>query len=114
MLRNFAIIRVLAFLNNPKDLDPSYKMDLDFWDCFGRKISPTYNRRNTVPVFRKHWLLAVQLLILSDFGLLNQIIIDHFQFLTLDNKKQLTLITSYDLQLELDEIVLMRPDNKCF
>ena len=24
--------------NNPKDLDPSYKMDLDFWDCFGRKI----------------------------------------------------------------------------
>ena len=21
---------------NAKDLDPSYKMDLDFWDCFGR------------------------------------------------------------------------------
>ena len=20
-----------SFLNNPKDLDPSYKMDLDFW-----------------------------------------------------------------------------------
>ena len=33
----FAIIQVLSFLNNPKDLDPSYKMDLDFWDCFGRK-----------------------------------------------------------------------------
>ena len=32
-----AIIRVLPFLNNPKDLDPSYKMDLDLWDCFGRK-----------------------------------------------------------------------------
>ena len=30
-------IPVLPFLNNPKDLDPSYKMDLDFWDCFGRK-----------------------------------------------------------------------------
>ena len=30
-------MRVLSFLNNPKDLDPSYKMDLDFWDCFGRK-----------------------------------------------------------------------------
>ena len=30
----YAIIRVLSFLNNPKDLDPSYKMDLDFWDCF--------------------------------------------------------------------------------
>ena len=34
---NFAIIRVLPFLNNLKDLDPSYKMDLDLWDCFGRK-----------------------------------------------------------------------------
>ena len=22
---------------NPKDLDQSYKMDLDFWDCFGRE-----------------------------------------------------------------------------
>ena len=30
----------LPFLNNPKDLDPSYKiykMDLDFCDCFGMK-----------------------------------------------------------------------------
>ena len=35
--RNFAIIQVLSFLINPKDLDPSYKMDLDFWDCFTRK-----------------------------------------------------------------------------
>ena len=26
----FAIIRALVFLNNPEDLDPSYKMDLDF------------------------------------------------------------------------------------
>ena len=34
---NFAIIQVLPFLNNPNNLDPSYKMDLDFWDCFGRK-----------------------------------------------------------------------------
>ena len=23
--------------NNPKDLDPSYKMDLDLWGCFGRE-----------------------------------------------------------------------------
>ena len=22
------------FQNNPKNLDPSYKMDVDFWDCF--------------------------------------------------------------------------------
>ena len=37
VLCNFAVIRVLPFLNNPKDLDPSYKTDLEFWDCFGRK-----------------------------------------------------------------------------
>ena len=24
------------FQNNPKDLDPSCKMDLDLWDCLGR------------------------------------------------------------------------------
>ena len=37
VLCNFALIQVLPFLNNLKNLDPSYKMDLDFWDCFGRK-----------------------------------------------------------------------------
>ena len=26
-----------TFLTNRKDLDPSYKTDLDLWDCFGRK-----------------------------------------------------------------------------
>ena len=31
---NFAVLRVLPFLNRSKDLDPSFKMDLDFWDCF--------------------------------------------------------------------------------
>ena len=30
------MIQVLLFLNNAKDLDPSYKMDLDFRNCFGR------------------------------------------------------------------------------
>ena len=25
-----------SFQNNPKDLDPSYKMDLDLWDPLGR------------------------------------------------------------------------------
>ena len=24
------------YQNNPKNLDPSYKMDLDLWDCLGR------------------------------------------------------------------------------
>ena len=37
VLCNFAIIQVLPFQNNLKDLDPSYKTDLDLWDCFGRK-----------------------------------------------------------------------------
>ena len=30
-------MQVLPFLKNPKDLDLSYKIDLYFWDCFGRK-----------------------------------------------------------------------------
>ena len=25
-----------SFPNNPKNLDPSFKMDLDLWDCLGR------------------------------------------------------------------------------
>ena len=25
-----------SFQNNPKNLDPSYKTDLDLWDCLGR------------------------------------------------------------------------------
>ena len=25
-----------SFLNSPKNLDPSYKMDLDLWDCLGK------------------------------------------------------------------------------
>ena len=25
-----------SFQNKPKDLDPSYKMDVDLWDCLGR------------------------------------------------------------------------------
>ena len=25
-----------SFLNSPKNLDLSYKMDLDLWDCLGR------------------------------------------------------------------------------
>ena len=58
-----------SFQNNPKNLDPSYKMDLNHWDCLGRvkliltKCQRTdlvicsnsregktlsYNRRNTV------------------------------------------------------------------
>ena len=37
-IANFGIIPILPFPNNPKDLDPSFKIDLDPRDCFGRKI----------------------------------------------------------------------------
>ena len=30
-------MKFLPLQINLKDLDPSYKMDLDLWDCFGRK-----------------------------------------------------------------------------
>ena len=33
---NSAMRWISPFKNNPKNLDPSYKMDLDFRDCFGR------------------------------------------------------------------------------
>ena len=48
-------IRILPFLNNLKYLDLSYKMDLDFWDCFGRAKPPSYKRRNTV-LLTQCWL----------------------------------------------------------
>ena len=35
-------------LPKQKDIDPSCKMDLDLWDCFGREKTSSYNRRNTV------------------------------------------------------------------
>ena len=28
--------RFFSFQNNPKNLDPSYKTDLDLWDCLGK------------------------------------------------------------------------------
>ena len=47
-------LEVFPFQNNPKNLDPSYKMDLEFWDCFGRtkthlitEIHKTYFSRAT-------------------------------------------------------------------
>ena len=59
ILWNFAIIRVLLFLNNSRNLDPSYQTDLDFcWDCFGRKTlsysQRNYSWRNTVIEYYFH------------------------------------------------------------
>ena len=36
LLYFFGYKTVFSFQNNPKNLDPSYKMDLDLWDCLGR------------------------------------------------------------------------------
>ena len=42
ILVNYSISSVIrgrfffSLQNNPKDLDPSCKMDLDLWDCLGR------------------------------------------------------------------------------
>ena len=44
----FCCYLVLPFLNNPKDLDLSYKTDLDFGIVFEGKKTPSYKRRNTV------------------------------------------------------------------
>ena len=33
---SLVIRQSFSFQNNPKNLDPSYKMDLDFGDCLGR------------------------------------------------------------------------------
>ena len=53
------MIQVLSLLNNLKDLDLSYKMDLDFLDCFGQKKNLSYNRRNTVSLYFSAYALFV-------------------------------------------------------
>ena len=47
---------ILCVLNNPKHLDPSYRTNLDLWDCFGRIKTLFYNPRNRV-VFSSEILL---------------------------------------------------------
>ena len=49
----FAIIQVSPFLNNPKNIDPSYKTDLDFWPCSGRKTEK-YGTLTVLTVLLKH------------------------------------------------------------
>ena len=33
---SLVIRQFFSFQNNPGNLDASYEMDLDLWDCFGR------------------------------------------------------------------------------
>ena len=45
----FGYKTVFSFQNNPKDLDPSYKMDLDLWDCLGgMKLIAKFHRTDLV------------------------------------------------------------------
>ena len=65
VLWNFAIIPILPFLNNFKDLDPSCKTDLDLWNCFGRKQkTPSYNRRNTVAIMGRMMIICYEVIYL--------------------------------------------------
>ena len=41
-------MQVLPFLNNLKDLDLSYKTDLDLWDRFWKEKNPSYIWGNMV------------------------------------------------------------------
>ena len=36
LLYSLDIRQSFSFQNNAKNLDPSYKMDLDIWECLGR------------------------------------------------------------------------------
>ena len=40
---------LFSFQNNPRNLDLSYKTDLDFWDCFG--ITAKLHRTDLVIFF---------------------------------------------------------------
>ena len=42
------------FQTNPKNLDPSYKMDLDLWDCLGSKIQIIVKFHRTDLVICRH------------------------------------------------------------
>ena len=48
------MLHVWPFLSSLKDLGPSYKTDLDFWDCFGSIKTLSCNQRNTVKNTKDH------------------------------------------------------------
>ena len=53
----------------PKNLDLFCKVDLDFWDCFGREKNLSRNRRNRVIMSKKKIQIITLLKELSDQGL---------------------------------------------
>ena len=53
---SLVISKFFPFQNNAKNLDPSYKMDLDFWDCLGRvKLVITAKLHRTDLVICSHF-----------------------------------------------------------
>ena len=51
------VIHRVSSSKNPQNLDPSNKMDLHFWGCFGiEKKNPSYNRRDTVITWSGNYL----------------------------------------------------------
>ena len=46
-------MELFSFQNNPKNLDPSYKTDLDIWDCLGR----------VKPVLQQHFIGLIKIFV---------------------------------------------------
>ena len=59
-----------ALPKQPKYLDLSYKMDLDLWDCFGRKKTLSYIRRNMVFTLQGKSYAGKQIIVESDSKLI--------------------------------------------
>ena len=49
-----SMIVELPFLNNPRDLDLSYRTDLVFEDCLRRNKTLSYIRKNTITIVQIH------------------------------------------------------------
>ena len=78
---------VFHFQNYPKILDPYFKTDLDFWDCFGKKIHNTQIKYKIAPPGTKY----------KENVLIYSIIIR--QFLLQNNPKNLDPSFKTDLEL---------------
>ena len=92
-LLSFALIQVLPFLNNPKDVDPSYKMDLEFWDCFGRKkLCLITNEIWYISVYKSGHICDFLFAVLSKMGQILNSILYKYSF---HKKLGLRLATNY-------------------
>ena len=52
-------LRFFSFQNNSKNLDPSYKIDLDFWDCYGPKsLSNSITSQDSLSLSWFNWWVS--------------------------------------------------------